>query len=77
MIEDEEDFRISIAGAQEKAINQAINRYDYEQAIHLINKEKYSAELELIKAKCYKNLLQFDKATKSPAPEAIQPMKII
>jgi len=58
-------FFCAITVAQEKAIHQAINRYDYEQAIHLINKEKYSTELELIKAKCYKNLLQFDKATKT------------
>ncbi|MBP7839832.1 MAG: hypothetical protein KA061_11050, partial [Bacteroidales bacterium] len=57
-------FFCSIAGAQEKAINQAINGYDYERAIQLIGKEKYSTELEIIKAKCYKNLLQFDKAAK-------------
>lgn len=57
-------FFCAITVAQEKAIHQAINRYDYEQAIHLINKEKYSTELELIKAKCYKICFNLTKPQK-------------
>lgn len=52
-----------VAIAQERSINQAINRYDYEQAIRLITKEKPSIELEILKAKCYKNILKYDVAS--------------
>lgn len=51
-----------VATAQEKTINTAISKYDYELAIKLINKEKHSSELDFTKAKCYKNLLKYNIA---------------
>lgn len=55
-------FYAIINNAQDKTINSAINKYDYRQAIILINKEKATSEMNILKAKCYKNLLNYDAA---------------
>jgi len=48
--------------AQNSAIQNALKNFDYEQAIKLISKEKRTPELDLLKAKCYKNIAQYDDA---------------
>ena len=52
----------SILHAQTNAIQNAIKNYDYELAIQLITKEKKSAEMDFLKAKCYKNIAQYKSA---------------
>ena len=52
----------SILHAQTNAIQNALKNYDYELAIQLISKEKKSAELDFLKAKCYKNITQYKSA---------------
>ncbi|MCE5331040.1 MAG: hypothetical protein LLF95_02745 [Bacteroidales bacterium] len=52
-----------LVSAQDNAILNALNQYDYQLAIQLMNKEKKSPELEILKAKCYKNLLKYGAAT--------------
>lgn len=52
-----------LVSAQENAILNALNRYDYQLAIQLINKEKQNPELDILKAKYYKNLLKYNAAT--------------
>ena len=52
----------SILHAQTNAIQNAPKNYDYELAIQLISKEKKSAELDFLKAKCYKNITQYKSA---------------
>ena len=48
--------------AQNSAIQNALKNFDYEQAIKLISKEKRTPELDLLKAKCYKNIAQYNDA---------------
>lgn len=48
--------------AQDNAINRAIARFDYHTALQLLAKEKPSANTDMLKAQCYKNLMQYDKA---------------
>ena len=55
-------FCTLILQAQKKEINDALSRYDYKQAINLINKEKANSDLDILKAKCYKNLLNYHAA---------------
>ena len=50
------------AFGQNKNINTAIANFDYRQALHLISKEKPTAQLESLKARCYKNLQEYDRA---------------
>lgn len=49
----------SILHAQTNAIQNALKNYDYELAIQLISKEKKSADMDFLKAKCYKNIAQY------------------
>ena len=48
--------------AQDNAINRAIVRFDYHTALQLLAKEKPSANTDMLKAQCYKNLMEYDKA---------------
>ncbi len=48
--------------AQSNAIQRALKSYNYELAIQLITKEKKSAEMDFLKAKCYKNIGQLKPA---------------
>jgi len=52
----------SILHAQTNAIQNALKNYDYELAIQLISKEKKSADMDFLKAKCYKNIAQYKSA---------------
>ena len=52
----------SILHAQTNAIQNALKNYDYELAIQLISKEKKSADMDFLKAKCYKNITQYKSA---------------
>lgn len=51
-----------ILPAQNNAIQNALKNYDYEQAIKLISKEKRTPGLDLLKAKCFKNIAQYNDA---------------
>ena len=48
--------------AQDNAINRAMARFDYHTALQLLAKEKPSASTDMLKAQCYKNLMEYDKA---------------
>ena len=48
--------------AQDNAIHRAIARFDYHTALQLLANEKSSANTDMLKAQCYKNLLQYDEA---------------
>jgi tetratricopeptide (TPR) repeat protein len=50
--------------AQSNAIQNAMKNYDYELAIKLISKERKTPEMDLLKAKCYKNISKFVEAIK-------------
>ncbi len=52
----------SILHAQSNAIQNALKNYDYELAIQLISKEKKSADMDFLKAKCHKNIAQYKSA---------------
>lgn len=51
-----------IIQAQSNAVQNALKNHDYEQAIKLISKEKKSPEMDLLKAKCFKNISQYNDA---------------
>ncbi|MDR3651483.1 MAG: CDC27 family protein [Paludibacter sp.] len=48
--------------AQNNAIQNALKTYDYEQAIKLIAKERKTPEMDLLKAKCFKNIALYNDA---------------
>lgn len=52
----------AILHAQTNAMQNALKNYDYELAIQLISKEKKSADMDFLKAKCYKNIAQYKSA---------------
>jgi len=50
--------------AQNTAIQNALKNYDYELAIKLISNERKTPEMDLLKAKCFKNISKFTDAIK-------------
>jgi len=50
--------------AQNNAIQNALKNYDYELAIKLISNERKTPEMDLLKAKCFKNMSKFTEAIK-------------
>jgi tetratricopeptide (TPR) repeat protein len=50
--------------AQNNAIQNAIKNYDYELAIKLISKERKTPEMDLLQAKCFKNISKYAEAIK-------------
>jgi len=50
--------------AQNNAIQNAMKNYDYELAIKLLSKERKSPEMDLLQAKCYKNISKYAEAVK-------------
>lgn len=51
-----------VINAQDNAINRAMNRYDYKEALKHLSSEKPSLNNDLLKVQCYKNLMEYDKA---------------
>ena len=50
-----------ILEAQSTDIKNSLKNFDYQQAILLISKEKKTAEMDFLAAKCYKNIAQYKK----------------